>query len=242
MNCKTKIITVNKNKLKYQICGRGQPLLLLHGFGVSPLICRPAINELAKDYLTIVPHLSELPSFSNLAILLSRLFDELKIKEKIVIVGHSMGAMLATEFVIKYPERVRKLIISDGLIFPLKKNFFRTASDIICDTLYNFFNPNDWKNLFLSFYEVGRFYLRNPSIFKCQSDYVMKSSVENKLKNIKIDTLILWGKSDKVIPVKNARKIKEKIPAAKLIIFPGNHIWLLQKPRLFKSAIDDSLK
>jgi len=227
-----------KSNFRILIKGKGKPLLLLPGFAIYPEMCDPVVKELAKNYLVIVPYLPDLASFSNLNDLIVKKLNELKIKDKIILIGHSMGAMLAVKFVLEYKNKVNKLIISDGLILPHKKTFFQTAGDIVADTLYNIFDPNDWKNLILSLYGQAKFFLKNPSNFKYQMDFAMKNSVENDLPKINVPTMIFWGKRDKVISADNAEKIHKKIPKSKLEIFSGNHLWPLQNPKLLKAKTD----
>jgi len=227
-----------KSNFRVLIKGKGKPLLLLPGFAIYPEMCDPVVKELAKSYLVIVPYLPDLASFSNLNDLIVKKLNELKIKDKIILVSHSMGAMLAVKFVLKYKNKVNKLIISDGLILPHEKTFFQTAGDIVADTLYNIFDPSDWKNLILSLYGHAKFFSKNPVNFKYQMDFAMKNSVENDLPKINIPTMILWGKRDKVISSNNAEKIHKKIPKSKLEIVNGNHLWLLQNPKLLKVKTD----
>ena len=229
---------MKSNNLDILIRGKGKPILFLPGFSLHPEMFDPVINELAKTYLVIVPDLTKLCSFSDLNNLIISKLKELKINSKIILFGHSMGGMLAVKFALKYKNKVEKLIILDGLLIHLKKTFFQTAGDIVSDTLYNIFDPNDWKNLFLSVYEHGKFFLKTPKIYKAQMDFIMSNTVENELSMVSVPTVIFWGQKDKVIPVENAEKIHKNIQGSKLEIIPGNHLWLLQKPILFKEKTD----
>ncbi len=53
-------------------------------------------------------------SFSLLALLTRQLLDTLRV-DKVAIIGHSTGGMLATRFTLAYPERVTKLVLADAI-------------------------------------------------------------------------------------------------------------------------------
>ncbi len=229
---------MKRQTLEVVVKGKGKPFLLLPGFAIPPEMCLPVVNELADKYLVIVPDLPKLSSFSDLNELILLRLKELGVKDKIILFGHSMGGMLAVKFLLSHKNIVEKFIISDGLLLHLKKTFFQTAGNIITDTLHNIFDLNDWKNLFLSLYGQGKFFLTNPKSFKIQMDFAMNNDVEKDLSKIDVPTMIFWGKGDKVITVDNGFKIHKMIPKSKLKILSGNHLWPLQNPKLFKAKTD----
>jgi len=60
-----------------------------------------------------------------------------------------------------------------------------------------------------------------------ESDKVMQKTMKNmlktdltkKLKNIKADTLLLWGDNDKSTPLKHGFVMENRIPKARLVVF-----------------------
>ena len=96
-------------------------VLLLHGKNFSGFYWERIANDLvSKDYRVVIPDQigfgkSSKPefyqySFANLSLNTKKLLEELGI-EKVQIVGHSMGGMLATHFTYSYPKTVSKLIL-----------------------------------------------------------------------------------------------------------------------------------
>jgi pimeloyl-ACP methyl ester carboxylesterase len=102
----------------------GQSVIMFHGKNFTGLYWRDVIAFLSgAGYRVIVPDqvgwgLSTKPntkySFEMLAQNNKVLLDSLKI-EKVNVVGHSMGGMLAARFSLMYPERTVKLILEDPL-------------------------------------------------------------------------------------------------------------------------------
>ena len=93
--------------------GRGSPLVLLHGVGLRAEAWNAQIDALAEHVAVIAPDMPghgqsaplEVPP--SLAAYSDRVAEALD--EAAFVVGHSMGAMIALDLAIRYPERVRAL-------------------------------------------------------------------------------------------------------------------------------------
>lgn len=103
----------------------GKNVLLLHGKNFNGVYWGSTIQFLTKEgYRVIVPDQigfgkSTKPktfqySFQQLALNTKTLLDSLGI-HKITVVGHSMGGMLATRFVLMYPELTEKLVLENPI-------------------------------------------------------------------------------------------------------------------------------
>lgn len=117
---------IRLNELTYnvEICGTGEPLLLLHGFTGDGTTWSEVADQLKNDYQCIMPDLvghgqtdapadGELYKMANVVEQLRQLLDYFKI-EQTHLLGYSMGGRLAIAFAIKYPDRVNKLIIESA--------------------------------------------------------------------------------------------------------------------------------
>lgn len=99
-------------------------ILLLHGKNFNGYYWKDVIPFLtAKGYRVIVPDQLGFGrsdkkdlhySFHMLAATTKQLLDSLQIK-KVVVLGHSMGGMLASRFTLMYPEMVSKLILENPI-------------------------------------------------------------------------------------------------------------------------------
>jgi pimeloyl-ACP methyl ester carboxylesterase len=106
-------------KIRYTDQGKGEPVLLIHGFGVSldmQWALPGVIKDLARDYRVIAydnrghgksgkPHDPEKYG-REMAEDAVRLLDHLKIK-KAHVVGYSMGAMITARLLVAHPDRLR---------------------------------------------------------------------------------------------------------------------------------------
>ncbi|MDQ3110399.1 MAG: alpha/beta hydrolase [Bacteroidota bacterium] len=149
--------------------GNGKTVLLLHGKNFSGLYWGKVMDKLmSKGYNVIAPDQvgfgsSSMPanyeySFQQLAMNTAKLLDTLKIK-KVIVLGHSMGGMLATRFALLFPERTEQLILENPigledwkLLVPYttidqeyKKELGKTHESVKKYMVENYFH-NEWKN------------------------------------------------------------------------------------------------
>lgn len=103
----------------------GKTVLLLHGKNFCAAYWEGTMQRLrAAGYRVIAPEQigfchSSLPrryqySFQQLALNTSRLLDGLGV-ERVTVLGHSMGGMLAMRFALMYPHRVEQLLLLDPI-------------------------------------------------------------------------------------------------------------------------------
>ncbi|SFC43916.1 Pimeloyl-ACP methyl ester carboxylesterase [Polaromonas sp. OV174] len=102
----------------YSVYGEGPAVVLIHGVGMEQAVWARQVSSLARTHQVIVYDMlghgaSQDPcegvKLAEYAVQLKRLLDHLKIASA-VIVGHSMGALVALEFSLSYPERTRQLV------------------------------------------------------------------------------------------------------------------------------------
>jgi pimeloyl-ACP methyl ester carboxylesterase len=102
--------------LYYEIQGQGQPIVLLHSGGADLRDWQFIAPQLAQTYRVIAfdgrgagqsPPLLEPAEYVEE---LKHLLDHLQI-DRAVLVGHSIGGQIATDFALTYPDRVTKLVL-----------------------------------------------------------------------------------------------------------------------------------
>jgi len=114
---------VNGVELNYEVHGDGYPLVLAHGFTASMEMWADEIPAFAKKYRVVIYDSrghgeSEAPSDLAQYDLWTcvedqrALMDHLDIREAYV-GGLSMGGMIAMRFALKYPQRLRALLLCD---------------------------------------------------------------------------------------------------------------------------------
>ncbi|ESY76540.1 flavin reductase [Mesorhizobium sp. LNHC221B00] len=98
--------------------GAGTPVLFIHGVGMNAAIWQPQFERMADSFDVIAidmlghglsplpPQHPELADYADQTI---RLLDHLGI-DKVSVVGHSMGALVAQELALRAPERVSRIV------------------------------------------------------------------------------------------------------------------------------------
>lgn len=253
------IIRTNGVDLYYEIYGEGEPVVFIHGIGISSKVWVFQKEEVSKYFKMIVYDLrgsgrsGKTPEVTHTAELLcddlKELLDQLGIYS-INIVGISMGAAIAMKFAIKYSNRVKKLVLSgaftdlDGLLNLIRTHFPNLIGKMLTIRFFNVLAtkimlPSAPKKKLLNYHK---------NILKIDRDEVVKYNqilssytITSALGNIKAPTLLLYGQHEKILH-KYGIIIRDKIPNAKMEIIPGvGHGWNGEKPDIFSKKVIDFL-
>ena len=104
--------------------GAGAPALLLHGVGLRAEAWNPQIDALARHYAVIAPDTSGHGESAPLerapvggAPTLATYVDGVAaaIDRPMLVVGHSMGALMALDLAVRFPEKVRAVAALNGI-------------------------------------------------------------------------------------------------------------------------------
>ena len=123
----------NSSKFPVVIGGRGQPILLLHGFDSSFLEFRRIYKSLKKNFQVIIPDLLGFgfsPRFATNEYSSSKIIDHLidiinnlKFNKKLKIIGASMGGSAAIKLANEIPDVIEEIILlSPAGLFGESKN------------------------------------------------------------------------------------------------------------------------
>jgi pimeloyl-ACP methyl ester carboxylesterase len=121
---KSQFAEVNGVRLHYLSAGKGDPVILLHGYAQSSHMWLPLIAQLSKDHLVIAPDLrgfgqSATPAGpytkSVMAQDVHALATSLGIQSAKV-VGHDIGLMVAYAYAAQYPKEVSKIVLMDAFL------------------------------------------------------------------------------------------------------------------------------
>jgi pimeloyl-ACP methyl ester carboxylesterase len=119
---KTQDIKVNGTTLHIRVGGAGPAVVLIHGYGETGDMWAPLAAALARNHKVIVPDLrgmglSQRPNASydkkTQGEDIAALLDALKV-QKVDVVGHDIGNMVAYAFVAQHRTRVTKLVLMDA--------------------------------------------------------------------------------------------------------------------------------
>lgn len=116
--------TVDGARLHYLTAGRGEAVILLHGYTQTSRMWRPVIPVLAERFLVIAPDLpgigdSALPAggidMLTAAARIHTLAKSLGV-DRARVVGHDIGLMVAYAYAAQFPAEVEKLVVMDAFL------------------------------------------------------------------------------------------------------------------------------
>ena len=120
----SKFADVNGVKLHYLVAGKGDPVVLLHGFAETSHMWRPLIAKLSDKHTVIAPDLrgfgqSSAPEggYTKKAMAqdIHALVKSLKY-DRIRLVGHDIGLMVAYAYAAQYPSEVERIVLMEAFL------------------------------------------------------------------------------------------------------------------------------
>lgn len=241
--------------------GKGEPLLLLHGFGANKDNFTFVAGHLTGSCHVIAPdHIgfgeSSHPqgvSYSSIAQAkrLHQFVQSLGLS-KIHIGGSSMGGHIAMTYAALYPAEVKSMWLLDpGGIWSapesdLDKMLKNGDNPLIAGNedefarIFDFvmskppFIPRPILNV------MARERIKNVELEKKIFKEIKADSAEKRIAGLKTPTLIVWGDEDRAINVKTADILHKLLPNSQVVIMKGiGHLPMIEAPR---AAARDYLK
>lgn len=221
--------------LYYQEKGKGEPFILLHGNGENGNYFNNQIEYFSNEYRMIAvdtrghgksPRGVEPFTIEQFAKDLNELMLELKIS-KAIILGFSDGANIAMKFALKYPNKIKALILNGG---NLNTKGVKRKIQIPIEIGYK---------ITKIFAEKSKEAKRNMELLGLM---VNEPNINtDELCSIKIPTLIIAGTRDMIKKV-HTEEIAKNIPNAKLSIVEGNHFIANKESKKFNKEIEKFLQ
>ena len=250
-----KQVYIDNLKVNYKIAGQGQPILILHGWGGSSDSWLRVSKILVKQgYKIVIP---DFPGFGrsitpktvwdikDFAKWVNELTNSLGL-EKFFLLGHSFGGRVAIKFAVNYPKKIKSLILcasagikpKSGLKTRVIFRLAKIGNAVFTPRILTRFKDGA-RNLFYIFLR-HRDYVKADGTMKETIKKVLEEDLLPDLSKIKIKSLIIWGKNDKLVPVKYAYIFKEKIKNSKLKILPKiGHSPHLEVPKKLSKLVLD---
>jgi pimeloyl-ACP methyl ester carboxylesterase len=257
---KTLIETARGAKIRVLEAGKGAPLLFLHGAGgLFPE--NPFLDQLAERYHVYAP---ELPGYgeSTGEELLDDMLDfalhgwdvaQALGLQRPHLVGHSMGGMIAAEMACIAPNDLSKLVLVNAAGIwipehPLPDLFallpFEFAQLLFHDPVAGaalLTGGLDFSNV----EAVADFYIGNARRMGMAGKILFpipNRQIAKRLYRLSAPTLVLWGRSDTLIPPVYAEKWKQLIAGARLQwIDAAGHMVPYEQPAAFCAALKEFL-
>jgi 3-oxoadipate enol-lactonase len=252
-------IKFNDINIVYERRGRGEPLVLIHGYPLDGTTWNEVASLLENDFDLIIPDLRGMGqsdavdktyTVTNLASDIARLLDHLKF-QKAFIAGHSMGGYVALAFARAYPARVRGLgmISSQVLADPpdRKEGRYKTAADVaekgigvVVDSMTTKLSADARIQSFVRDVMQRQKPAGVIGSLKAMAERLDSSDL---LKTFKFPVVIVHGDADALIPVERGREMKAALPSAHYAELKGaGHMPMMESPQAVAEALRFFLK
>ncbi|HSM86080.1 MAG TPA: alpha/beta fold hydrolase [Candidatus Limnocylindrales bacterium] len=242
--------------------GRGEPLLLIMGLGYPSYLWHRTRPVLATRYRTIAldnrgSGQSEVPegpyTIALMASDAAAVLDAAGV-ESAHVFGLSMGGMIAQEFSLQYPGRVRSLIL--GCTAAGGPNAVRAEAEVTKILMARGVPPEEAARAMQPYIyaaetpeerieedlAIRRQWFPRPQGFLAQLQAIIAWESYSRLPRITAPALVIHGTADKLVPPGNAELIAARIPGAKLVLLEGaSHIFTTDKTEEAQRAVLDFL-
>lgn len=259
-------VNIDNRNIYYKEHGSGDPVVFLNGVMMSTNSWAHFIKIVSKNYRMITVDLldqgrsdnGEEYTIATQTEILYEFLDRLGLK-KVNLVGMSYGGKVAQTFTINHQDKVESMILSNtdtyttNIMKEIAKGWNYAAStldgsifsSVIFPYMYshNYYEKN-YKSIkkrerILSKVLDKKWYCRFKRILNSGVDY----DISDKIKNIKVPTLIISSEFDAITPIKYQEFIYEQIEDSEwTVIKDVGHAALYEKPEKYISLIMDFLK
>lgn len=228
------------NRTYYEICGEGQPILFLHGWGGEIASFSPTIEYFKKTNKCIAIDLLGFGksdkikrsfNVSDYAECVLEILEKENIKSPSII-AHSFGCRVAFKMMSKWRGLVKcaVLVAPAGLkdrsvktFFKIKiykfKKFLHKKKIIKSDSFYKNSGSNDYKVL--------------TPVMQRTFIKVVNEDLKKDIKRIKTPVLLIAGRGDEAVAVNKVKKIKKLIKTADYACLLGGHFCYLKENQRF---------
>lgn len=243
--------------IHYEVFGEGPPRVWLHGFtscgkfwlDLAPKVPGRHILVDARGHGYSDPSREGTITAETMAVDVAEVLDAAGV-DRAVVLGHSMGGMVAQEFALRYPERVQALLLVGTLpsmrMLGFKARFL--GSRLILNRLVA--------------RSVARFFIRlfEPWLTPEQADMVVdhyqrsdfptlrtigrglrEFRALDRLDHVRCPARVIVGAGDRWLR-EPSRELQRRIPGADLVVIPDSgHGMPVERPREFTEAIREFL-
>lgn len=240
----------------FSVEGRGEPVLLLHGWGASSQSLGGLTAALAEGFRVLAVDLpgfgwSQAPpvawGIADYAGHVLRLLQEAGVG-RAALVGHSFGGRIAIALAARQPARVSRLVLVASAGIRPRRRAGYYARVAAAKLARRFFSLPGWgatgERIIARI--SGRLGSRDyraagpmrPTLVK-----VVNEDLTSLLPAIQAPTLILWGDQDQEVPRSAMETVAAGIPRSRLVVFGGaGHFPFLDMPEKFCGMVKDFLQ
>src|SRR6202050_1256567 len=234
-------------KIYWDEQGSGEPLFLIMGLSYPSYMWHRPRPVLANRYRTIaldnrgVGQSDVPPGVYSIALMASDAASVLDAAGvgSAHLFGVSMGGMIAQEFALQYPKRVRSLILgctaaggptavraepeATQMLMTRDKMSPEQAAEAPVPFIYDSATPRERIDEDIA---IRRPWFPRPEGYVAQLQGIIAWEAYSRLSGIAAPTLVIHGETDRLVPPGNGKLIAERIPGAKLVMIPrASHLF-----------------
>jgi pimeloyl-ACP methyl ester carboxylesterase len=253
-------VPVRDINIYYEEHGSGEPLVMIMGVGGDLQAWALQVPSLARHFRVITldnrgagrTSAPDRPySIAGMADDVAGLMNHLGIEQAHVL-GFSMGGYIAQELTLKYPAKVRKLILLataphiDGYGAEIVKNWINVRRSnmsrehvqrLTATWLYGsdlFDDKERYERAILN--GIANPYAQQDHAFIRQAQAILSFDARDRIANIKCETLVVSGEEDILVPPRNSDRLAKLLPKARRVSLPGGHVGCIEHPAEYNAA------
>lgn len=223
-------LVVDGSPAAYRVAGEGEPVVLVHGLSGSWRWWGPVLEPLTERRCVYVPDLPRLGRRLPAAELtgwFGRWLDAAGL-ERVDLVGHSLGGLIAAELAGEQPSRARRLALVAPAGIPCGTSLFSRGVRL-AGTLYDL---RRWLPTVVGdALRAGPLSLLRGALFASERDLTVD------LASIQAGTLLVWGEDDRLLPERIAAEWLQVLPGARLVRLHCGHVPMWEAPRELASCL-----
>ena len=252
-------------EMAYDDEGRGTPFVLLHGFPFGRSMWGEQARDLGATCLVVAPDLRGQGATTlgdagatmwEMAEDVAALLDHLNLRS-VVLGGLSMGGYVAFEFVRRFPERVRALVLADTrpqadtdearcTREETAQRFLKEGARPVVETMLPKLLSARTRESRPEVVERVRALMLGTSpegAAAALRGMAVRRDQSDLLSLIDVPTLIVVGDEDSVTPPADAEAMGAKIKGSRLVIIEGaGHLSNVERPAEFNRALGEFLR
>ena len=254
-------------KLFYQEQGTGQTIIFLHGFPMDHTFWSETVSRLGQNHHVVTPDLrgfgqtptnDEKTSMETFADDVAELIqNQLKLHIPVVLCGLSMGGYIAMQFVKKYPNLLRGLILTDTRTKPdtdtVAANRILVAEKLEIDgpgplvdgMLPRIFGPWAMENAPELVKKTRDMMTRQPlrGIAAAARGMAERPDTTNVLESIACPVLVVCGEDDASSPPSEMLDIAERIAGSTFVEIPkAGHLPPIETPQHYADVVENFME
>lgn len=231
-------VVIDGETVSYEVVGKGEPLVLVHGLSGSSLWWSRNVGELAEHYQV---YLVDLPGFGSMRHLHARFavahaatwladwMDAVRLPHA-HFVGYSMGGYMCMRLAVSRPDLVRSLTLAAASGVPAYPSAFHEIIPLIVSVTST--TPSFLPLLTFDALRMG------PGMLVRAAKELVREDIRSLMGAITAPTLLIWGEDDILVPPWCAEVLRRGIPDSRLVIVPrAGHVLMYDRPAEFNAAL-----